>query len=55
LIAVRALAGGSKYVSGGEMASIQTPGQEFGLRAFAHARRSEEDQTPGVLVYSWNS
>ena len=40
LIAVGALAGGSKYVSGGEMAGAQTLGEEFGLRAFAYARRS---------------
>ncbi len=54
LIAVRPLAGGSKDVSGGEMAGAETLGEEFGLRAFAYARRSEEDQTPGVLALGWN-
>jgi hypothetical protein len=36
------------------MAGPQTLGQEFGLSTFAHARRSQKDQPPGVLVFSGN-
>jgi hypothetical protein len=51
LITVFPLAGGSKDVSGGEMARAQATGQEFGLGTFAHARGSEEDQAPGILAF----
>lgn len=54
LIAVFPLPRSSKDVSGREMASIQTPRQEFGLGTFAYTRRPQEDQPPGVLVFSWD-
>ncbi len=54
LIAITALAGGSEDVSGGEMAGVETFGQEFGLRAFAYAGRSKENQSPRVIGLGWN-
>ena len=54
LIAVGALAGGAKNVSGGKMAGAETLGEEFGLRAFAHAGGSQEDEAPGVLAFGRN-
>jgi hypothetical protein len=54
LIAVFPLAGGSKDVSGGKVAGIESLGQELRLRAFAYARRTQQDQPPGALAFGWN-